>query len=67
MKQQSISNEQGQPEHNPTPTDPPERNPAKIEVNSVDIAPKRYSWMQLTKFLSYPRKINEDPAPVSLP
>ena len=67
MKQQSTSNEQGQPECNPTPIDPPEHNPAKIEVNSVDIAPKHYSWMQLTKFLLYLRKITEDPAPVSLP
>ena len=38
-KQQSTSNEQGQPECNPTPMDPPECNPAKIEVNTVDIAP----------------------------
>ena len=44
-KQQSTSNEQGQPECNPTPMDPPEYNPAKIEVNTVDIAPKHYSWM----------------------
>ena len=67
MKQQSTSNKQGQPERNPPPTDPPECNPAKIEVNSVDIAPKHYSWMQLTKFLSYLKKITEDPAPVNLP
>ena len=67
MKQQHTSHEQGQPERNPTSMDPPERNPAKIEVNSVDIAPKIYSWMRLTKFLSYPIKIIEDPAPVSLP
>ena len=66
-KQQSTSNEQGQLERNPTPMDLPERNPAEIEVNSVDIAPKNYSWMRLTKFLSYPKKIIEDPAPVSLP
>ena len=66
-KQQPTSNEQGQLECNPTPMDPSECNPAKIEVNSVDIAPKNYSWMRLTKFLSYPKKIIEDPAPVSLP
>ena len=66
-KQQPTSNEQGQPDRNPTPMDPPESNPAEIEVNSVDIAPKNYSWMRLTKFLSYPKKIIEDPAPVSLP
>ena len=64
-KQQPTSNEQGQLEHNPTPMDLPECNPAEIEVNSVDIAPKNYSWMRLTKFLSYPKKIIEDP--VSLP
>ena len=45
MKQQSTSNEQGQPERNPTPMDPPEHNQAEIEVNTVDIAPKSYSWM----------------------
>ena len=67
MKQQSTSNKQGQPEHNPTPMDPPEHNPAKIEVNTVDIAPKHYSWMRLTKLLSYTKRIIDDPAPVSLP
>ena len=66
MKQQHTSNEQGQLECNPTPMDPPERNPAETEVNSIDIAPN-YSWMRLTQFLSYPKKIIEDPAPVSLP
>ena len=44
-KQQSTSNEQGHPECNPTPMDPLECNPVKIEVNTVDIAPKSYSWM----------------------
>ena len=44
-KQQHTSNEQGQLECNPTPLDPPECNPAEIEVNSIDIAPKGYSWM----------------------
>ena len=57
MKQQHTSNEQGQPEC----------NPAEIEVNSIDIAPQGYSWMQLTQFLLYPKKLIEDPAPVSLP
>ena len=66
-KQQSTSNEQGQPECNPTPIDPPERNPAKVKVNTVDIAPKGYSWMRLTKFLSYLKRIIKDSAPVSLP
>ena len=44
-KQQPTSNEQGQPEHNPTPMDLLECNLAEIEVNSVDITPKNYSWM----------------------
>ena len=44
-KQQPTSDKQGQPECNSTPMDPPERNPAEVEVNSIDIAPKNYSWM----------------------
>ena len=55
-KQQHTSDKQGQPEHNPTPMDPPECNPAEIEVNSIDITPKSYSWMRLTKFLILFRK-----------
>ena len=45
MKQQHTSNQQGQPEHNPTPVDLLECNPAEIEVNSIDTAPQGYSWM----------------------
>ena len=67
MKQQSTSNEQGQPECNPTPMDPPEHNAAEVEVNTVDIAPKSSSRMRLTKFLSYPKRIIKDPTPISLP
>ena len=66
-KQQPTSDKQGQPECNPTPMDLPECNPAEIEVNSIDITPKSYSWMRLTKFLSYSKKTINDPAPVSLP
>ena len=66
-KQQPTSDKQGQPERNPTPMDPPEGNPAEIKVNSIDIAPKNYSWMRLTKFLSYSKKTINDLAPVSLP
>ena len=47
--------------------DPPECNPAEIEVNSIDIIPETYSWMRLTKLLSYAGKTIADPAPVSLP
>ena len=46
---------------------PPERNPAEIEVNSIEIIPKTYSWMRLTKLLSYAGKTIDGPAPVSLP
>ena len=53
MKQQHISHKQEQLERNPTPMDPPECNPAEIEVNSIDITPKSYSWMRLAKFLLY--------------
>ena len=66
-KQQPTSDKQGQSESNPTPMDPLECNPAEIEVNTIDIAPKNYSWMQLTKFLSYSKKTINDPVPVSLP
>ena len=64
-KQQSTSNEQGQPKHNPTPMDPPERNPAEIKVNTVDIAPKHYSLMQWAKLLLYTKRITKHPAPVA--
>ena len=67
MKQQHTSDKQGQPERNSIPMDPPEHNPAEIEVNSIDITPKSYSWMRLTKFLSYSRKTIDDPAPFSVP
>ena len=62
-KQQSTSNEQGQREHNPTPMDPPERNLAEIEVNTVDIAPKHYSLMQWAKLLLYTKRIHQTPSP----
>ena len=67
MKQQHTSNKQEPPECNPTPMDQPECNPAEIEVNSIDITPKSYSWMRLTKFLSYSGKTIYGSAPVSLP
>ena len=66
-KQQHTFPKQEQPERNPTPMDPPERNPAEIEVNSIDIIPETYSWLRLTKLLSYAGKTIADPAPVSLP
>ena len=36
-KQQSTTNKQGQLECNPTPLDPPEHNPAKVEANNVQV------------------------------
>ena len=57
MKQQHTSHKQEQLECNPTPMDPAERNPAEIEVNSIDITPLSYSWMRLTRLISYSRKI----------
>ena len=67
MKQQHTSHKQEQPEHNPTPMDQPECNPGEIEVNSIDIRPKSYSWRRLTKLISYSGKTINDSAPVSLP
>ena len=52
-KQQHTSPMQEQPEHNPTPMDPLECNPAEIKVNSIEIIPETYSWRKLAKFLSY--------------
>ena len=64
-KQQSTSNEQGQPEQNPTPRDSLECNPAEIEVNTVEIAPKRYSLMQWTKTLLWAQGVSKHKAPVA--
>ena len=66
-KQQHTSPKQEQPECNPTPMDPLEHNPAEIEVNSIDITPITYSWMRLTKLISYSGKTINDSAPVILP
>ena len=64
-KQQSTSNEHGQPECNPTPMDPLERNPAEIEVNTVEITPKHYSLMQWTKTLLWAKRVSKHKAPVA--
>ena len=64
-KQQLTSNEQGSQECNLTPVNLPECNPAKIQVNTVEIAPKHYSWMQLTKLLLYTKRITKHQAPVA--
>ena len=62
---QSTSNEQEQPEHNPTPLDSPECNLAKIKVNTVKIAPKCYSLMQWTKTLLWAKRVSKHKAPVA--
>ena len=59
MKQQQTSNEQGQPEHNPTPMDQPVHNPAEIKVNTVEIAPKHYSLMHWTKILLWAKRVSK--------
>ena len=67
MKQQHTSPMQEQPECNPTPMDPPEHNPAEIEVNSVEIITETYSWKKLANLLYYATKPVDTSAPVSLP
>ena len=58
---------QEQTEHNPTPMDLPERNPAEIEVNSIEIILETYSWKRLTKLLFHTEKPVDNSAPVNLP
>ena len=67
MKQQHTSPTQGQLERNPTPMDPPECNPAEIEVNSTEIIAETYSWKKLTNLLFNATKPVDTSAPVSLP
>ena len=58
---------QEQPEHNPTPMDPPECNPTEIEVNSIEINAETYSWRKLTNLFFHVTKPVDTSAPVSLP
>ena len=64
-KQQLTSNKQGQLECNPTPMDPPECNPAQIQVNTVEIAPRSLSLMQWTKTLLWAKRVSKHKAPVA--
>ena len=64
-KQQLTSNKQGSPEHNSTPADLLECNPAEIQVNTVEIAQKHYSLMQWAKLLLYTKRITKHPVPVA--
>ena len=63
--QQSTSKEQGQPECNPAQQGQPEHNPTQIEVSTVEIAPKHYSLMQLTKTLLWAKRVSKHKAPVA--
>ena len=64
-KQQLTSNKQGQPECNPTPMDPPKRNPDQIQVNTVEIALRDFSLMQWVKILLWAKRISKHKAPVA--
>ena len=64
-KQHTTSIQQGQPEHNPSTVDPPERNPAQIDVNGVQIAPKVYSLMQWTHTLLLAKRVSKHKAPIA--
>ena len=65
-KQQSTTREQGQPECNPAQMQGQlECNPAPVEVNTVEIAPKRYSLMQWTKTLLWAKRVSKHKAPVA--
>ena len=46
--------------------DPPVHNPAEIEVNTVEIAPKHYSLMQWTKTLLWAKRVSKHKAPVAI-
>ena len=54
-KQQSTTREQGQLEC----------NPAQIEVNTVEIAPKRYSLVQWAKTLLWAKRVSKHKAPIA--
>ena len=57
--------QQGQPEHNLAQQGQLECNPAQIKVNTVEIAPKRYSLMQWTKTLLWAKRVSKHKAPVA--
>ena len=64
-KQQLTSKEQRQLGHNPAQQEQPECNPAQIEVNTVEIAPKHYSLMQLTKTRLWAKRVSKHKTPVA--
>ena len=64
-KQQLTSHKQEQPEHNPTPMNPPECNLAQIQVNTVGIGPRSLSLMQWTKTLLWAKRVSKHKASVA--
>ena len=64
-RQQSTSNNQGQPECNPTQLDPLECNPAQIQINTIQIAPSSLSLIQWTKTLLWAKRISKHKAPIA--
>ena len=64
-KQQTTSMQQEHPDCNPSMLDPPEHNPAKTEVNTVQIAPKGYSLMQWTHTFLWSKRVSKHKAPVA--
>ena len=62
IKQQPSTREQGQLEHHPAQQGQQECNPAQIEVNTVEIAPKHYSLMQWTKTPLWAKRVSKHKA-----
>ena len=58
-RHQSTSNNQGQLECNPTQLDPPECNPAQIQINTQE-----FSLIQLTKTLLWAKRVSKHKAPI---
>ena len=62
---QTMLYNKGQPEHNPTPLDPPERNQAKIQINTVEVAPRKFSLTQLIKTLLWAKRVSKNKVPIA--
>ena len=64
-KQQTTSIQQDLLEHNPSTMDPPERNPAQIEANKVQIVPGIDIFVQWTCTLLWAKRVPKHKAPVA--
>ena len=70
-----MSNNKGQPECNPAQLDQPECNPtqldplecnqAQIQINTIEIAPRKFSLTQLTKTLLWAKRVSKYKSPVA--